>query len=48
MNRSDFILLEQTGKTRDFRFSHVTRLSKLSTRERTGWMKNENISDEHF
>ena len=30
-------------KIRDLRFSHVTRLSKLWTRERTGWMKNQNI-----
>ena len=37
-------------KARDFRFSHVRRLWKLSTRERTRWMKNQNIiySDEHF
>ena len=44
MNLPDFIMLEQTRKTRDyFRFSHVTRLSKLSMREWTGWMKNQNI-----
>ena len=33
-------------KTRDFRYSYVTRLSKLSTRDRlasTAWMKNQNI-----
>ena len=30
-------------KKRDFRFSHVTRLWKLSTREWTGWMKDQNI-----
>ena len=37
------ILLEQTGKDKGLPLSHVTRLSKLSTRERTGWMKNQNI-----
>ena len=34
MNLLDFILLEQTGKDKG-RFSHVTHLLKLSTRERT-------------
>ena len=45
MSLPDFILLEQPEKTRVFRFLHVTRLSKLSTRERTGWMKNQNIME---
>ena len=50
MNLSDFICYNKPEKTRDFRFSHVTRLSKLSTREeRTGWMKkSKHDSDEHF
>ena len=51
MNFPDFILLQQTGKDNNVRFSHVTRLSKLymSTRERTGWIKKSKPnSDEHF
>ena len=36
LNLPDLILLEQTGKDTDFRYSHVTRLSKLSTR--LDWM----------
>ena len=44
--------LNKPEKTTDFRYSYVTRLSKLSTRERTrlDWMneKSKHCGDEHF
>ena len=39
MNLPDFFCYNKPEKTRNVRFSHVTRLSKLSTLERTGWIK---------
>ena len=42
---------DKPEKIRDFRYSHVTRLSKLSTRERTRLdcmnEKSKHCSDEH-